>query len=482
MTHAPRTRTPRTDVARRRRSAARTALYASLVVVGLLLAATYAWMQPSFNFGMATEWSKTDWGAYPEVKMLQQYIRINTSTPPEGDPVAGARWFANQLAAMGLLPTVEVVGGEANVWAILEGRSREAVVLHHHIDVDPVPHPERWEHDPFSGEIDGPWVFGRGAFDMKSVAVAQLFAVRRLIESGRRPQRSIIILATTGEETGSDLGMRWMLREHPELVDRFAVVLTEGGAVEGRAMDDLKYWGTEFVQKRLVDVVLCGPRQALATLPEELQALGYMRGEPKLVPEVERFLKAYAPTRDAAQLEEQLSDPRALLRDRPAFEKLSRYQRSLFQNQMLPRKLVDRNGAAELHLRAILLPGEDTAAALDEMLPPWSRHGFTVELFEEGAADHGSSLDHWAYRAIDEVMREQRPDVRHGPLVLPLTATDARFVRAAGIPAFGYSPFGVLTAEVIQLRRFGTANERMTLPGFVAGVELYGDVLERLAN
>jgi acetylornithine deacetylase/succinyl-diaminopimelate desuccinylase-like protein len=473
---------PRTPVARRRRSAARASLYASLLAGCLLLALIYAWMQPSFDFGMATSWNETDWTTYPEVQTLREYIRIDTSNPPEGNPLAGARWFAHQLTLLGLVPTVEEVGGEANVWAVLEGNSREAVVLHHHIDVDSIPDRGLWEYAPFAAEVDGPWVFGRGAFDMKSVAVAQLFAVRRLLESGRRPERSVILLGTTGEETGSDLGMRWLVREHPELVERFAVVLTEGGAVEGRSMDDLKYWGTEVVQKRLLDVILCGPRERLEGIPDALRSLGLTGGEPKLVPEVEAFMEAYGPTRDAADLEQMLSDPRALLRDRAAFDRLSRYQRSFFQNQILPHRLADRVGFAELRLRLLLLPGEDPRRVVDEMLPAWVRHGVSMEVVDAGAASHGSSPRHWAFEAIDEVMAEERPDVVHGPLFLPLTATDARFLRAAGVTTFGFSPFGVLTSEVMQLRKQGTANERMHLQGFVHGVELYADVLERLAG
>lgn len=473
----------RTSVARRRRTSARMALYASLVLVGSLLVLTYLWMQPNLDFGRMTSWAGVDWQAYPEVRMLQEYVRIDTSAPPAGDPVAGIRWLESRLLSMGLVPVVEEVGDEANLWAILEGDEREAVVLHSHVDVDPVVHLEAWEHDPFSGTIDGPWLFGRGAFDMKSVTVAQLSALQRLLESGRRPRKSVIFLATTGEEVGSALGTRWMLHAHPELVERFGVVLTEGGAVEGRSPDDLKYWGTEVVQKRLVDVVLCGPRERLTPLEQELRDGGPFAGEPKLVPEVALFLRHYAPTRDLPELAELLDDPAALLRDRAAFEALSPYVKSFFRNQLFPQRIKEvAAGGGELHLRAALLPGEEVAAALEELLPPWRRHGLAIAVYDEGGAAAGSPPDHPAMTAIAAALHRQRPEVVHGPLVLTLTATDARFFRAAGIPTYGFSPFGVLTPHVVQLRRFGTVNERMSLIGYVEGVELYGDVLERLAS
>jgi hypothetical protein len=316
---------------------------------------------------------------------------------------------------------------------------------------------------------------------MKSVTVAQLSALRRLLESGRRPRKSVIFLATTGEEVGSALGTRWMLHAHPELAERFGVVLTEGGAVEGRSADELKYWGTELVQKRLVDVVLCGPRERLAPLEQDLRAAGPLAGEPKLVPEVAQFLRHYAPTRDLPELEEWLGDPAALLRNRAVYETLSPYVKSFFRNELFPQRITEvAGGGWELHLRAVLLPGEEVAGALDELLPPWRRHGLGISVYDEGGASFGSPLDHPAFAAIGEALRRQRPEVVHGPLVLTLTATDARFFRAAGIPTYGFSPFGVLTPHVIQLRRFGTVNERMSLIGYVEGVELYGDVLELL--
>lgn len=474
-----------TSLQRRRRNSARGALYLGLVLLGAILAGLYAWMRPTFSeFGMMIGWAKIQWEGRPEVELLREYVAIDTSMPPAGDPVAGARWVAEQLSGMGLDPVVERVGDEANVWAILEGQRREAVVLHHHIDVDPTPHPELWQKDPFGGEIDGPWIYGRGTFDMKSVAVAQLLAVRDLLAGGGRPELSVIVLATSGEETGSDLGMKWILRQHPELVERFAVVLTEGGAVEGRSADDLKYWGTEFLQKRLFRVSLCGPREVLVGIPGELRRLGLLTTDPELVPEVERFLSTYAPTRDAEALRELLSEPRRLLRDPARFKMLTPYLKGFFQNQLVPQGLVERGGVGELRFNLLLLPREDPEAILDELLPRWMRHGLELRIADvsNGGSGGGSSLDHWAFRTVDELMAERYPGVVHGPLVLPLTLTDARFLRAEGIPAYGFSPFVALTPQVYQLREFGTVNERLQLVGYSEGVELYAELLQRLAG
>lgn len=455
------------------------------MLTGLLLLVTYQWMQPRLGFGSMTSWASVDWASYPEVRMLQEYVRIDTRKDKPGGTLAGAEWFADELREMGIEPEFEMVGGEANVWGIVEGELRQAVVLHHHIDVEAVPKPEDWAFEPFAAEITGPWLTGRGAFDMKSYAVAQLFAVRRLLDEvgpGGKPARSVILLATSGEESGSDEGMRWLLRHRPDLTERFAVVLTEGGAVEGRSGDDLKFWGTEFVQRRIVDVSLCGPRAALETLSSDLSTLGLRRSPPTLVPEVERFLEAYGPSRDAADLRQTLSEPRRLIGDPAAFAGLSSYQASFFQNQSYISPPWGSEGDGLLRIRIALLPGEDRERVLEELLPAWSRHGLSVQVVDAEGADHGSPLDHWAFRGIDEVMRKVRPKVTHGPHVLTLTLTDARFLRAAGIPAFGFTPFGVLTTDVMRIRSSGSINERMGLQGFVDGIQVYGEVLARLAS
>lgn len=473
---------PRSTLARRRRHTARIALYASLVLVMAVAWGLLAWLRPSFAFGAMGEWALEDLSGHPDVQRLREYIAIDTSTAG-GDQLAGALWFADQVRDLGLEPMVERVGAEANVWAVLEGEVPGAIVLHHHVDVDPVPRPEDWTFPPYEGVIDGPWLYGRGAFDMKSVAVAQLAAVRALVESGRRPHRSVVLLATTGEEVGSDLGTRWFLARHLELVERFDVVLTEGGAVEGTEPGVAKYWGTEVAQTRLVRVLVCADDRApLEDLAASLRAHG-LESEPRLTREVAWVLPRYARTRDAARLAEALADPRRLLRDRATFRELPRYLRSFFADVLQVGGVsAAEGGGFELLLHMLLLPGTTNEEAVARFLPEWQVHGLTVRVVDEGAARHGTPPDHWAFTVIDRMMAERYSRFPHGPLYLPITITDGRFFRAAGIPSFGFTPFNILTPEVRMLRRGASVNERITLGGFVEGVELYSDVLVRLAD
>jgi len=474
--------TPRSRLATRRRKSARLALYASCASVVALTATFIVWVRPAFEGSGATEWARRDFSKHREVELLREYIAIDTETFA-GDQLAGAEWVVRQLEDMGLEPVVQRVGDEANVWAVVEGERPEAIVLHHHIDVDPVTHEESWVHPPFAGTIEGPWLYGRGAFDMKSVAVAQLEAVRRLVERGKRPRWSVVVLATTGEETGSDLGTRWVLNTQPELVERFAVVLTEGGTVESTVPGVADFWGTEVGQVRVVKVVVChASREALVELRKDLRGMDRVSA-PRRTPPTDRMMPEYAQSRPFEGLRADLDDLDALLRDPRRFAGLSPYVRSLFVDRMVPLGIHETDGGGwELLVTLLLLPGTDADAALAEFLPDWLLHGFTVDVFDEGAARHGSSPDHPVFQAIDRLVEERHPGLAHGPLYLPQTVTDARFFRRAGIPTFGFSPFNVVTPDVLRTRLRSTVNERIGLAGYVEGVELYRDLLERLAG
>ncbi len=59
--------------------------------------------------------------------------------------------------------------------------------------------------------------------------------------------------------------------------------------------------------------------------------------------------------------------------------------------------------------------------------------------------------------------RAAHPEAPVGPYFLPWAATDARFFRGAGLPAYGYSPFVIPVTDTLHV---GGANERMALSGY----------------
>lgn len=466
---------------KRRRAISRIALYGSLALAGVLAAFLLHLASAPLVPGERIGWESEEIVASEAVRLLREYVRIDTSEST-GDVAEGARFLAGVLAEAGVESNLEVLGtGDANLWAVVEGEEPGAVVLHHHIDVSDVPDPESWHRPPFAAEIDGPWLYGRGTFDMKSVAIAQLTAFLDVAERaarGDRPRRSVIFLATAAEETGSELGVRWILDQHPELARRFELVLTEGGVVEGRGREEIKYWGTEFAQKRYATILVCDPsRERLEELSEDLRRFGRAGGPERLVDEVSTFLAHYAPSRDRDDLQRLLADPGVLFRDRALFESLPAYVRAMFRTEMYPMRLRRVDGGWQLPVEIHMLPGTELEDVRAETAESWLFHGFDVQVHAEDSALHGSPADHPALTAIERTVRRHHPDIPVGPMFLPWTATDARFFRARGIPSYGFSPFLILTTDAI---RVDGADERISLPDYSEGATLYRELLERL--
>ena len=181
--------------------------------------------------------SETSIGAEAN-ELLAHLIRFNTVNPP-GNERAAQEFLADHLERAGF--SCELLGAEPerpNLVARLGPSGAGAGVppgptLCYLGHVDTVlADPSEWTHDPWSGEIDGGYLWGRGALDMKSQVAAEVAAAASLARSGWRPGRGeLLLVAVVDEETGGSLGAQWITREHPEKVRCDLLVNEGGGAV-----------------------------------------------------------------------------------------------------------------------------------------------------------------------------------------------------------------------------------------------------------
>jgi acetylornithine deacetylase/succinyl-diaminopimelate desuccinylase-like protein len=176
--------------------------------------------------------AEPDWDAVATraAEQLAAYIRIDTSNPP-GRTVDAAAFLRAQLEDAGI--STQVIAPEPSKPMVV-GRMRgqndaqtKPIVLLNHMDVVPAD-PARWSFPPFSGEIRDGVVYGRGALDMKGLAIAQLTALRLLAERGERPRHDLVFLAVPDEEVGGTMGTAWLAQNRPDLLDA-AAVWDEGG-------------------------------------------------------------------------------------------------------------------------------------------------------------------------------------------------------------------------------------------------------------
>ena len=80
------------------------------------------------------------------------------------------------------------------------GEGEETVGVLSHLDV--VPEGEGWAYPPYAGEIHDGKIYGRGTVDDKGPAIATLYAMKALKESGVPLSRKIRLIFGTNEETG----------------------------------------------------------------------------------------------------------------------------------------------------------------------------------------------------------------------------------------------------------------------------------------
>ena len=167
--------------------------------------------------------------AESSVELLQQLIRFDTVNPP-GLELAAQLHISRILEAAGF--DVELHGAEPdrpNLVATLGDPSSGPVLgLLSHVDTV-LADPDDWDRDPWSGDLVDGYVWGRGAIDMKSQTAAEVAAAAELASGGWRPSRGALkVIVVADEETGGDLGARWLVANHAELA-RCDWLINEGG-------------------------------------------------------------------------------------------------------------------------------------------------------------------------------------------------------------------------------------------------------------
>ena len=436
-----------------------------------------------------------DWNAVQReaLSVLREYLSIDTSNPP-GREADGARFLGGLLRAEGIdCSYLESAPGREILYARLHGDgSRGAFMLCNHIDVVPV-EPGTWTRPPFAGLEEGNRIYGRGAVDMKGFAVMQLMAVLLAHRQGLRLRRDLVFCAVPDEEALSGLGMRWLCEHHPELLDGVEYELNEGGSgfteFQG-APREVYSVATSEKQVCWLRLTVTG-RPGHGSLPHRpdensamilaraLRRIASWRRPITIVPEVE----AWAARLASAGLMPAITDRTALA----DFLETSPGLAAMFTNTVNVTMI-------ESGIKANVIPGKSMAVLDCRLLPGQSREAWRasvaarvrddrvhVEFHEQvlGEVETPSSpSDTELFRVIEEVIREVSEDA----LVVPsmtIGGTDNRFLRARGIPAYGFVPC-VLSPE--ERAGFHGNDEFITVENLRMGCELTYEIARRMCT
>jgi acetylornithine deacetylase len=162
------------------------------------------------------------------VRLLQELVRVPSVTGDEGEVqevveralrkrgLAVDVWEATPEE---ILPYKEHVGEQAgyenrpNVVGVRTGRGGgRSLLLNAHVDTVAAGDASAWDRGPFSGEIEGDLLYGRGSCDMKGGLVTHLVALDALSELGVELRGDVSVAATVGEENGGLGALSTVLR------------------------------------------------------------------------------------------------------------------------------------------------------------------------------------------------------------------------------------------------------------------------------
>jgi acetylornithine deacetylase/succinyl-diaminopimelate desuccinylase-like protein len=346
-----------------------------------------------------------------------------------------------------------------------------------------------WTRDPWSSDVADGCVWGRGSLDMKSQVAAEVAAAARLARAGWRPARGeLLVVAVVDEETGGELGAKWLTETHPEKV-RCDMLLNEGGGPSFE-LDGQRYYGVCCAEKGVFRFTVTTDGAAgHASMPKlgenALLKMGpvlerFATRQPSLEPTAEplAFLRGvgedeHDPAGSLQRLNER--DPRLLQMLEPMFgvtlapTKISASEKI----NVIPSK-------AELRVDCRVPPGlgeEQARRAIEQVLG--GLDGLRIE-FTERVSGNRSPISSPLMDALGEWVTEHDPGAKTVPTILP-GFTDSRHFRAAFPDCVAYGFFPQRHQSLLETQALIHApDERIDLRDLAFASELYRDLAIRL--
>ena len=432
------------------------------------------------------------------VQLFRDYLRFRTVSQEghvTGQNEACFAFLKSLCEELGLTTTrVETLVPEKPVlvakWAgnkTDDPRFQRSLLLNSHYDVVPVI-PEHWTRPAWEGLLEeneaykhGPRIYGRGAQDMKCVGIQYLVAISRLIAQGYTPPRDVYLSYVPDEEIGGP-GMA-----HFVDTEEFKGLAVECALDEGlcNPTDD-KY--TVFYGERTpwwVEVNATGPTGHGSRFIEGVAT---------------NCLHAWI----SRALQYRKENEKKLHGDEVAHgcghAKCKKLGDVTTVNLTVMRAGVTMDGGKSYAVNVI---PTDAMAALDVRIPLTLPHKELEGLFnkwcreaeaEWGAAEGSVTWRHTPYSGrplhshhsttVDETnpfwVAFEEAVVAPGKVTLEKevfpAATDSRFLRELGIPAFGFSP---IKSDPILLHEH---DEYLSQDVYVEGCDVYVNVIKAIAS
>jgi acetylornithine deacetylase/succinyl-diaminopimelate desuccinylase-like protein len=432
-------------------------------------------------------------------EMCAHLLRIDTTNPP-GNERPAVDYLAGKLREVGYDVTIlESAPGRANLVTRYRGTGAAApLLLAAHLDVVEAD-PTQWRHPPFSGAIAEGCLWGRGAIDMKNMAAMSVAILRRLAVDKPRLARDVIFAGVADEEAGCDLGSRFLVEQHPELV-RAEYAIGESGGFSLH-LGDATFYPVQVAEKGLCWVrarwrgepghgSMPRPDSAVVRMAEAVAALGKARFPVHPTAYLRQFLEAVAARQPAVArpLLKLLTQPEVLarvLRLRPDAG-VARSLGALLANTASPTVIRAGGktnvipGVAEVEIDGRTLPGQSTEDFLRELravLGP----DVELEVMKAAPPTVTEPIASPLYDVIARQVVAREPDATVVPYMIP-GFTDAKYFTQLGARWYGFSPVKIEKASGIKFAdMFHGHNERIPIAGLHWGTEVLDAVVREFA-
>ncbi len=423
------------------------------------------------------------------VDLCQELIRIDTSNYGDEDG-PGERKAAEHVASL-----LDEVGIEARLYESEPGRTslvahwggthsgdQGALLLHGHLDVVPAA-AEDWQVDPFSGEIQDGYVWGRGAVDMKDFDAMLLSVVRARTRAGRVPDRPVVLCFTADEEAGGHKGAEHLMREHRDELEGCTEAVGEVGGfsttVRGRRMYLIEAaekgmaWMKLTARGRAGHGSMINRDNAVTELASAVARIGTHEWPVRLTPTMKTLLAAVA---ELAGTEATPENAEALVQE---FVGAARMIGAVVSNTLQPTML-------QAGYKVNVVPTEATAYVDGRFLP-----GFEDEIFDTIAELCGEGIERsivshqqpWETPhdgdLVDLMTRSllaEDPGARVAPYLLS-AGTDAKHFRRLGLRSYGFTPL-MLPDDLDFAALFHGVDERVPVDSLAFGARVFDRLLE----
>ena len=398
-------------------------------------------------------------------QIYQELVEINT-TDSVGDTVKAAEAMAARLKAGGLpAADIQVISSgprKGNLVARLRGTgARRPILLLGHLDVVEAKR-EDWNFDPFKlQEVDG-FFRGRGTIDDKSMASIFVANLIEYAKEGFKPDRDIILALTADEELVDTphVGARILVEQHRNLIDA-ELAINEGGGgalINGKPVRMSVQHAEKIYQTYTLEVTDRGGHSAsgrrdnaISRLADGLRRLGQFDFPVALNPVTRAFFERMVPV-EAPPIADAI---RAMLAGRDGEALMPLTLRPDYNAQIRTTCVATQLEAghaenalpqrARATVNCRILPDQPVEEVVRTLARVIGDDQIKIIPKGQGVLSPPSPIDPEVMRSVETLAAEMWPGV---PVIPTMSsgATDSRFLRNIGMPAYGVS--GLFTDPV----------------------------------